>query len=54
MLVEKYKDMCERHNFEQNYYSRTSTSVHKFGHDNIGPMNLLLYYDRSYFEIMNY
>ena len=33
ILSEKYKDMLENPNFEQNKYSITSTGIYKIGHD---------------------
>ena len=34
-LIEIYKDMIKNSDFEQNYWSRTSTSIYKIGHDSI-------------------
>ena len=33
ILIEKYKNMIENPNFEQNYWSRTATGTCKIGHD---------------------
>ena len=33
ILIEKYKDLLENPNFEQNRYSITSTGIYKIGHD---------------------
>ena len=47
ILIEKYKDMFENPNSEQDYYSRTSTAVYEIGHGGITLMKWLAYYDRS-------
>ena len=54
ILIEKYKDMLENPDFEQKYYSRTSTGLYTIGYDSIRLMNWLAYYDRSYFENENF
>ena len=54
ILIEKYKDMLENPNFEQNRYSITSTGIYKLGHDCIRLMKWICYYDRSYYENINY
>ena len=41
-------------NFEQNKYSLTSTGIYKIGHDSIRLMKWICYYDRSYYENINY
>ena len=46
--------MLENPNFEQDYWSTTATSIHKFGHDSIRLMKLICYYDRSYYENINF
>ena len=53
-LIEKYKNMLENPNFEQNYWSRTATGIYKIGHDSIRLMKWMCYYDRSYYENINY
>ena len=35
ILIEKYRDMLEDHNFEQNLYSITSTGIYTIAHDSI-------------------
>ena len=35
ILFDKYKDMNENRDFEQNFYSRTSTGAYKIGLDSI-------------------
>ena len=35
ILIEKYKDMLENFDFEQNYWSRTAIGIYKIGHDSI-------------------
>ena len=54
VLIEKYKDMLENPDFKQNYYSRTATGIYKNGHDSVRLMKRLIYYDRSYYENINY
>ena len=53
-LIEIYKDMLKNPNFEQNYWSRTAIGVYKIGHDSIRLMKWICYYDRSYYENINY
>ena len=54
ILIDKYKDMLENPDFEQNKYSVTSTGIYKIGHDCIRLMKWICYYDRSYYENINY
>ena len=54
ILIEKYKDMLLNPNFEQSKYSVTSTGIYKIGHDSIRLMKWICYYDRSYYENINY
>ena len=49
-LINKYKDMLENPNFEQNHDSLTSTGFYRIGHDSIKLMKWLAYYDRSHNE----
>ena len=53
-LIEKYKDMLENPDFEQDYWSRTAEGVYKIGHDSISLMKWLIFYDRSYYENIKY
>ena len=53
-LIEIYKDMIKNPNFEQNYWSRTSNGIYKIAHDSIRLMEWICYYDRSYYENINY
>ena len=53
-LIEIYKDMLETSSFEQNKYSLTSTDIYKIGHYSIRLMKWICYYDRSYYENINY
>ena len=46
--------MLENSDFEQNYWSRTATGVYKIGHGSIRLMKRICYYDRSYYENINY
>ena len=52
--IEKYKNMLENPNSEQDYWSRTATGIYKIGHDSIRLMNWISYYDKSYYENINY
>ena len=54
ILIEKNKDMSENPDFEQNYWSRTAECIYKVGHDSVGLMKWICYYDRSYYENINY
>ena len=46
--------MLDFPDFEQECWSRTATGVYKIGHDSIRLMKWICYYDRSYYEIVNY
>ena len=50
ILIEKYKNVLEDPNFEQDYWSRTAGGVYKIGYDSNGLMKWICYYDRSYYE----
>ena len=54
MSIEKYKDMIEYPDFEQDYWSRTAEGIYKNGHDSIRLMKWICYYDRSYDGNMKY
>ena len=53
-LIEIYKDMIKNPNFEQNKFSLTANGIYKIGHDSIRLMKWICYYDRSYYENINY
>ena len=53
-LIEIYTDMLKNPNFEQNKYSLTSTGIYRIGHDSIRFMKWICFYDRSYYENINY
>ena len=53
-LIEIYKDMLENPDFEQNYWSKTASGIYRIGHDSIRLMKWICYYDRSYYENINY
>ena len=53
MVIEKHKDMLEKPDFEQGYYSKIATSIYKNGHDSIRLMKWLAYQDRSCFQNIN-
>ena len=46
--------MLQNPDFEQDYWSRTAKSIYKSGHDSIRLMNWICYYDRSFYENINY
>ena len=54
ILIEKYKDMVKNLQFEQDHWSRTASGIYKVGHDSIRLMKWICYYDRSYYENINY
>ena len=54
ILIEKYKDMMKNPDFEQYYWSRTDTGIYKIGHESIRLLKWICYYDRSYYENINY
>ena len=54
ILIEKYKNMLENSDFEQNYWSRTAIGIYKIGHDSIRLIKWICFYDRSYYENINY
>ena len=53
-LIDIYKDLLNNPNFEQNHFSRTASGVYKIGHDSFRLMKWICYYDRSYYENINY
>ena len=53
-LIEIYKDMLVNPDFDQNYWSRTAKGIYKIGHDSIRLRKWICYYDRSYYENINY
>ena len=48
ILNEKYKNMLENREFEQEYWSRKATGIYKIGQAIIRIMKWLAYYDRSF------
>ena len=54
ILIDIYKDMMRNPDFEQNYWSRTAIGIYKIGHDCIRLMKWICYYNRSYYENINY
>ena len=54
ILIDIYKDMMRNPDFEQNFWSRTAIGIYKIGHDCIRLMKWICYYDRSYYENINY
>ena len=46
--------MLENPNFEQDYWSQTAKRIYKIGHDCVRLMKFICYYDRSYYENINY
>ena len=54
IIIEIYKDLLLNPDVEQNYWSRTAKGIYKIGHDSIRLMKWICYYDRSYYENINY
>ena len=54
ILIVKNIDILENNNFEQNHYSITSTGIFRIAHNNIRFLKWICYYDRSYYENINY
>ena len=54
ILIEIYKGMLLNPDFEQNYWSRTAKGVYKIGHDGIRLMKWICYYNRNYYENINF
>ena len=54
ILIEKYTDMLKILDFEQDFWSRTATGIYKKGHNSVRLMKWICYYDRSYYENINY
>ena len=46
--------MLKNSDFEQTHWSRTAEGIYKIGHDSIRLMKWICYYDRSYYENINY
>ena len=40
--------------FEQDYWSKSATDIYRIGHDSIRLMKWICYYDRLYYENINY
>ena len=49
ILIEKFKDMLENPDFEQDYWSKTAIGIYKKEHDSIRLMNWLAYYSKYFF-----
>ena len=54
ILNEKFKNMLENSDFQQDYWSRRSQGIYKIGHESIRLMKWICYYDRSYYENIDY
>ena len=52
--MKKIKNILENPNFEQKYWSRTAEGNCKIGHDSFRLMKWICYYDRLYYEKINY
>ena len=53
ILIEKYEDMNEYLDFEQDIYPRTGTSIYKIGYDFFRLLKWLAYYDRFFYDKKN-
>ena len=54
ILTEVYKDMIEKPEFEQDYWSKTAIGHYKIGHDSKRILKWVAYYDRSCHENIIY
>ena len=54
ILIEKYRNMLETPDFEQDCWSRPAKGIYKIGHDSIRLLKWICYYDRSYYENINF
>ena len=54
ILIEIYKNMLKNPDFEQNYWSTKANGIYKIGHDSTRLMKWICYYDRSFYENINY
>ena len=54
ILIEKYKDVSENPDLEQDHWSRTPEGIYKIGHNTIRLMKWLAFFDRSYYKNINY
>ena len=52
ILIEKYKDILENPDFEQDYWSRTAEDIYEIEDDGNRLMKWLVFYDRSYYDNM--
>ena len=46
--------MIQNLDFEQNYWSKTAEGIYKIGHDSFRLRKWICYYDRLYYENINY
>ena len=46
--------MLKNPDFEQNYWSGTAKGIYKIGYESIRLMKWICYYDRSYYDKINY
>ena len=53
-LIEKFGDVLENPDFEQEYWAKTAKGNYKIGHDSIRLMKRTRYYDRSCYENIIY
>ena len=54
ILIEKYKDILQNHDFEHDCWSKTAEGIFIIGHDSIRLRKWLNYYDQFYYDSMNY
>ena len=54
ILSENHREMLVNPDFAQDYYSRTAEGIYKIGSDSIRLLKWLAYYDRYYYENINY
>ena len=53
-LIEKYKEMNEKPDFEQDHWSGTAEAIYKIRHDSTRLMKWIAFYYRSFHEFINY
>ena len=52
MLIEKYKDMLEKPDFEQDYWSKTAIGIYKITYDSVRSLKWLAYCDRNFMKVL--
>ena len=50
ILIEKYKNMLQNQDSEQDYWLRTAIDIYKIGHNSIRLLEWLIFCGRSYYD----